>query len=146
MILATYDNTVIGDRLWITANNIDIPDFNPHFDIVSRKYNKGNKALVLDCDRWTGNTLVIPPNEVEAYGFGIELGPVEPEADRFGFFTIFVVTTANGHTAAFKQYLDCVECEHNFQRAVDGIGYVPHYFSQSCRSGKRPHCTCDTCF
>lgn len=25
-------------------------------------------------------------------------------------------------------------------------GGPAHYFSPYCRSGKRPHCTCDTCF
>ena len=36
-------------------------------------------------------------------------------------------------------------CPGCIQRMETGMGPA-HYASPRCRSGKRPHCSCDTCF
>lgn len=39
---------------------------------------------------------------------------------------------------------DCEQCVHN---EMDSHGFGPaHEPSSNCKSGKRPHCTCDACF
>lgn len=50
--------------------------------------------------------------------------------------------------ARFKYYKGCRTCFNNLARALAGqpSGGPPHEFSQFCRSGKRPHCTCDLCY
>lgn len=42
---------------------------------------------------------------------------------------------------ATPEVADCDTC-----KSVSVFGGPPHYGSPRCRSGKRPHCTCDTCF
>src|SRR5258708_735162 len=37
--------------------------------------------------------------------------------------------------------LTCNQCQEHL-----GEFYPSHFASQGCESGKRPHCTCDTCF
>lgn len=42
----------------------------------------------------------------------------------------------------------CKECQGAFYAAPDPINafYPRHTASFRCESGRRPHCTCDTCF
>lgn len=51
-------------------------------------------------------------------------------------------------TDGAKLYVDCETCQ-SYKKALlkNGTYFGPsHSASQFCRSGKRPHCTCDTCF
>lgn len=38
----------------------------------------------------------------------------------------------------------CPECDR--ERAAGVWFHPPHDASDTCRSGKHPHCTCDSCF
>jgi hypothetical protein len=41
----------------------------------------------------------------------------------------------------------CVDGVTTFEPCeLCGKSAAPHIASSGCRSGKRPHCTCDTCF
>jgi hypothetical protein len=44
-----------------------------------------------------------------------------------------------------RNCLDCQEVYRSPQMPFDVMG-PRHQPSQRCESGKRPHCTCDTCF
>jgi hypothetical protein len=39
---------------------------------------------------------------------------------------------------------DCVYCDR--EKAAANTFHPPHDASENCQSGKRPHCSCDTCF
>ena len=40
---------------------------------------------------------------------------------------------------------DCPTCVEIYNDNVNAM-YPRHYASDYCKSGKRPHCSCDTCF
>lgn len=46
-----------------------------------------------------------------------------------------------GYGGSLLYHSDCQQCVY-----ANAHGGPSHYASPRCRSGKRPHCTCDTCF
>lgn len=63
-----------------------------------------------------------------------DLGPGEHVLDND-------VTIAIDYGGNLIYRSDCEACV-----AAREFGGPSHYASPRCRSGKRPHCTCDTCF
>lgn len=152
---ATYANTAIGDRVIVTWGKRLAVGLRYHPDTIIRKHTKGTPDLVIHCGS-SGDDLSVAELPFDAnriYGLHEISEPTALRTDAFGTYATHVVSNPSFpystmyQTYHFKNYIDCNECESNYERALKGEGYVPHYYSQMCRRAvKRPHCTCDLCF
>ncbi len=56
-----------------------------------------------------------------------------------------IIDNKRDELAARQREIDeCNACQRYI--ADKQTFYPPHFASRGCESGKKPHCTCDTCF